>query len=76
MFTLKVIDDEEQGVYRADDLSVHGGTDLLQIHAFNHLFPSGECLWVFRELVFEMASLHGWEVKVRKIKKPTNEPAP
>jgi len=69
MFTLKVIDDETTGFFRADTLHRHGGTDMLQAHAFAHLFPEGECPWAFRELVFDMAEIHGWEVKVRVVKR-------
>ena len=69
MFTLKVIDDETTGVFRSDNASAYGGTDMLQEHAFAHLFPAGECPWVFRELVFTMAAIHGWEVSVRVIKR-------
>ena len=69
MFTLKVIDDETTRCFRADTLHKHGGTDILQAHAFTHLFPEGECPWVFQELVFDMAEIHGWEVKVRVVKR-------
>lgn len=72
MFTLKVIDDERTGVFRADTEHLHGGTDMLQAHAFAHLFPEGFCPWPFRELVFEMAEIHGWDVKVRVLKREDN----
>ena len=69
MFTLKVIYDEATEVFRADTTHIYGGTDMLQAYAFAHLFPEGECPWVFRELVFDMAAIHGWEVEVRTVKR-------
>jgi hypothetical protein len=68
MFTLKVIDDEILGLMRSDTEHMYGGTDMLQQHAFHHLFPSGACPWPFRELLYALAELHGWEVQVRTIK--------
>lgn len=68
MFTLKVIDDETTSFLRADTQHKYGGTDMLQAYAFAHLFPDGKCPLVFRELVFDMAAIHGWDVKVRVIK--------
>ncbi len=63
-FTLKVIDDKASGYLVPDTLHGLGGTDMLQAAAFRHLFPEGECAWVFRELLYDMAELHGWSVSV------------
>jgi hypothetical protein len=71
MFVLKVIDDEANGVYRADTEHINGGEDMVQMCAFQHLFATGYCLWVYRSLVFEMAHLHGWDVEVRVLNKTT-----
>ena len=67
MFTLKVIDDVATGFLRPDTLHKYGGTDMLQDVAFHHLFPDGECPWALRQLVFDMAEIHGWEVVVRVV---------
>jgi hypothetical protein len=63
-FTLKVNDDKASGNLVQDTLHNLGGYDMIQSAAFHHLFPSGECAWVFRELLYAMADLHGWRVSV------------
>ena len=65
MFTLKVI--EQAGYLVSDKTSTYGGTDMTQLYAFAHLFPDGECPWVCRDLLFDLAKMHGWEVEVRKV---------
>lgn len=67
MFTLKVIDDAASGLIMADKVHAMGGRDLLQEHAFAHLFPGGVCPWVMRSLLFDLAEAHGWRVEVRKV---------
>jgi hypothetical protein len=64
MFILKV---KEKGDYLVSDNASHlGGIDLTQEYAFYHLFPSGACHWGFRELLYELAHIHGWKVQVKK----------
>tara|TARA_R110000772_G_scaffold249530_2_gene363905 strand:+ start:59975 stop:60199 length:225 start_codon:yes stop_codon:yes gene_type:complete len=72
MFTLRVINNEITKELYADTKHYNGGYDMIQDHAFSHLFPNGKCLWVYRELVFEMAEAHGWEVEVRTVRKDSN----
>ena len=67
IFTLKVIDDVNAGVLRSDTKHVLGGTDLTQAHAFCHLFPSGFCSRQHCEMLYDMARIHGWDVKVKTI---------
>lgn len=66
MITLKVIDDTKSGMLVASTLSCSGGLDLTQSYLFNHLFPEGYCPWVFRELLYDLARAHGWNVEVTK----------
>lgn len=66
MFTLKVIDDNS-GYLRPDIVHLYGGVDMLQQQAFSHLCPEGQCPWVFRTLLYDMASIHGWKVEVREL---------
>lgn len=37
-----------------------GGTDVLQVWAFRDIMPEGECHWCMREVLFDMARLHGY----------------
>lgn len=73
MFTLKVIHDVKTGLIRPDPQHEFGGTDLLQVYAFRHLFPEGYCKWEFRSSVDELAGLHGWAVEVRRVNKTPEE---
>jgi hypothetical protein len=41
---------------------------MTQRYLFTHLFPEGFCPWAFRELVFDLAEAHGWEVEIRTAK--------
>ncbi len=61
-FVLRVM--EDNGVMVADDRSVHGGIDALQTVAFSHLCPTGAWDWLWRELLYDLAELHGWDVKI------------
>lgn len=70
-FTLRVIDDRASGNLMPDIKSDQGGLDLLQPHAFRHLFPEGFCSWMFRQLLYDMAALHGWDVSVTEHPIPT-----
>jgi hypothetical protein len=63
MFTLKVI---EGDFIKPDTRHPNGGVDFKQELAFRHLFPSGECPWIWRECLFALAEMHGWEVSVSK----------
>jgi hypothetical protein len=66
MFVLKVI--LEKGTYRPNTKHANGGIDLVQDFAFKHLFPEGYCPWVYHDLLFELAHLHGWNVEKEEIK--------
>lgn len=68
-FVLKVVHDTKAGHYFSDDRHRLGGTCLKQIWAFNHLFPSGYLNWGLRDLLWEMADLHGWRVEVTEVEK-------
>jgi hypothetical protein len=67
MITLKVIDTGD--ALAANTLSIHGGVDLTPAHLFNHLFPEGFCPWVFRELLYDLARAHGWNVEITRNEK-------
>jgi len=76
MFTLKVIEDEKTGFMRADNRHLHGGIDMLQIYAFEHLLPGGVCPWTHRELLYGLAEAHGWGVIVTVVKEDTEAEKP
>ena len=63
-FTLNVWHDKTSDRLIPDGRHHLGGTDTLQIAAFTHLFPEGYCYYVFRDQVYELAELHGWEVRI------------
>ncbi len=69
-FTLKIIYDETSGYLKPDVTCDLGGTDVLQGIAFRHLLPDdryapdGNLSWIYRDLLYDMAMLHGWTVSV------------
>lgn len=70
MFTLKIRELNDYLV--SDDRHDMGGVDLLQRAAFHHLMPAGECHWGMRSLLYDMAHLHGWDVKLAENSKDTS----
>lgn len=69
MFTLKITRNSD-GELVPYDVHDYGGTDLLQIEAFKHLFPFGYCPVMYDELLFGLVRLHGWKVEfVETVKK-------
>lgn len=61
-FTLKVIYNKTTGLITPDKRHEFGGTDLIQVEAFHHICPSGISEYGSDSL-YEMARLHGWDVK-------------
>jgi hypothetical protein len=65
-FTLKVIELGDGDIV-PDDESIYGGIDYKQIMAFRHLFPIGFVHGYEKEIVYDLADLHGWAVTIRKV---------
>lgn len=68
MFTLKVIKDYNNGLIVSDDRHRLGGTDVMQVWAFTHLFPSGYCEFYNEDKLDLLAGLHGWGVEMQTIR--------
>jgi len=64
MFDLKIIVDRTPGIdlIVSDNRHDQGGLDTKQEMAFKHLIPCGELDYVWREILYELASLHNWSV--------------
>lgn len=69
MFTLKVTRNLEDE-FIPYDVSEYGGIDLKQRFAFEHLFPLCYCPAIMGEVLYLLATLHGWKVEcIKTVKK-------
>ena len=66
-FTLKVLRNKKNGCLHSDSKHYNGGIDIVQIKAFEHLFPDGGTESLYEEVLFNLAELHGWTVEVRNV---------
>ncbi len=67
MFTLKLIK-KKNGDLFPNTKHAHGGTDLMQRWAFEHLMHAGYsfCPAEWSEFIFEMAASHDWGIEISR----------
>lgn len=64
MFTLKVIHDHKNRLFKSNKKHFYGGIDTTQEMAFLHLIPSGEVDEGWEEILFDLAAAHNWKIEV------------
>ncbi len=64
-FTLKVFRSKDGHIY-PNDIHYHGGIDLMQQWAFDHLAANGMYMIApeLSDLFFDLAAAHGWKIEI------------